>query len=248
LPHSSDVQSQFSSRGESPWFVDSGATNHVATSLNNLSVSTPYHGHEQVVVGDGKKLPISNVGVSLLKSHNCPVSIISLSNVLHVPHMKKSLLSVSQLTRDNNVVALFDSTSCVIKDKDSGLVLLRGILRDGLYQLVPAFDFAEYKAEPDASLQTSQIVSPSSSPPSIFVNKCTSPNLILPDSAFNVNVTQASRIGQQWHAKLGHPAPHVLRHVLNKLQISCANSTISFCDSCKPGKSHQLPLSLSYHS
>lgn len=125
LPQSTDAQSQFSSP---PWFVNSGATNHVATSLNNLSRSSPYHGNDKVTVGDGKSLPISHIGLSHLYTNTHPQSVLSLSNVLHVPKMKKSPFSVSQLTKDNNVIVEFDSTSCLIKDKASGLVLIRGTL------------------------------------------------------------------------------------------------------------------------
>ena len=45
--------------------------------------------------------------------------------------MKKSLIHVSQLTHDHNVVAEFHSDVCFIKDKASGRVLLRGHLRMG---------------------------------------------------------------------------------------------------------------------
>ena len=51
--------------------------------------------------------------------------------------MKKNLISVSQLTHDHNVGAEFHSDVCLIKDKASGLVLLRGHLKDGLYRLTP---------------------------------------------------------------------------------------------------------------
>ena len=48
--------------------------------------------------------------------------------------------------------------------------------------------------------------------------------------------------GSSGIARLGHLASHVLRHVLNKVHISCSKSDISFSDSCKIGKLHQLPF------
>jgi len=63
------------------------------------------------------------------------VSSIPLPNVLHVPNMKKNLISVSQLTRDRDLVVEFNSSSCLIKDKNIGEVLLQGCLKDGLYRL-----------------------------------------------------------------------------------------------------------------
>ena len=77
-----------------------------------------------MAIGNGKTLPISHVGYRNLYTHQQLPSILYLPNVLHVPSMKKNKLSVSQLTRDHNVVVEFHATSCLIKDKDSGKVLL----------------------------------------------------------------------------------------------------------------------------
>jgi len=73
--------------------------------------------------------------------------------------MKKNLISVSQLTRDNNVVTEFDSHSCIVKDKDSRQVLLQGHLRNGLYRLnlgfVPtASSYSVHPIEPIDSIQS----------------------------------------------------------------------------------------------
>lgn len=115
--------------GNSSWCVDSGATNHITSSLNNLSLHSPYHGIDKVAIGNGKTLPISNVGISQMLTHTTPISILSLPNVLHVPNMTKNFISVSQLTNEKNVIAEFHSTFCLIKDKETGQVLFRGCLK-----------------------------------------------------------------------------------------------------------------------
>ena len=125
-----------------------------------MSLSSPYEGTDKVTVGDGKSLPISHIGVGHLQTQSNSQLVLSLPHILHVPHMKKSLLNVSQLTRDNNVVVGFNSTSCLIKDKDSGLVLFRGTLRDGLYQLVSAFDSTvSNSSQTITPFKTSELVS-----------------------------------------------------------------------------------------
>lgn len=55
--------------------------------------------------------------------------------MLHVPKINKNLISVSKLTTDNGVYVEFHADYCVVKDKRTMEILLRGNIRDGLYQL-----------------------------------------------------------------------------------------------------------------
>ncbi|KAG6738327.1 hypothetical protein POTOM_057939 [Populus tomentosa] len=58
-------QANFSSSSPSTaasWLLDSGASHHVTADLNNLSLHTPYTGHDDVMLGDGTKLSISHTG------------------------------------------------------------------------------------------------------------------------------------------------------------------------------------------
>lgn len=58
-----------------------------------------------------------------------------LKHVLHVPDISKNLISISQFLHDNVVVIKFYSTHCVVKDLTTHKVLLKGTLKNGLYQL-----------------------------------------------------------------------------------------------------------------
>ena len=63
--------------------------------------------------------------------------------MLHVPKITKNLLSIARLTRDNNAIVEFNSKFVFVKDKDSKMVLLRGMLKDGLYRvLLPKLESA----------------------------------------------------------------------------------------------------------
>ena len=44
------------------WLLDSGASHYVTNDLNNLSLHALYDGTEELVIGDGSSLPISNTG------------------------------------------------------------------------------------------------------------------------------------------------------------------------------------------
>lgn len=58
-------------------------------------------------MGNGQGLEISNVGYSVL---HIPSSSFKLSNILHVPEIATTLLSVNQYAKDNNCYFVFDST------------------------------------------------------------------------------------------------------------------------------------------
>ena len=71
-----------------------------------VDVPVVYSGNERVMVGNGQSLSISHIGsISTL----VPQSSLFLSNVLVVPRIKKKLISISQLTKDNNYCCHFFS-------------------------------------------------------------------------------------------------------------------------------------------
>lgn len=41
------------------WIMDSGATHHITNALDNLHLNHPYHGRDELLVGDGIGLPIT---------------------------------------------------------------------------------------------------------------------------------------------------------------------------------------------
>lgn len=54
---------------------------------------------------------------------------------VHVPDISKNLISISQFLYDNVDVIEFYSTHYVVKDLTTHKVLLKGTLKNGLYQL-----------------------------------------------------------------------------------------------------------------
>lgn len=76
-------------------YVDSGATNHITHDINNMHISSPYHGLDQVAVGNDNQLPF-------LSTSSYTFSIL-LNNTLYVPQITKNLIITSQFTKNNNV-------------------------------------------------------------------------------------------------------------------------------------------------
>jgi len=93
--------------------LDTGANQHFTHDLATLTNSAPYLGNDYLHVGDGKGLSISHIGHTILcfPKHTC-----KLSNVLHVPYITKSLLSVQKFYRNNYVYFEFYAFVFYVKD------------------------------------------------------------------------------------------------------------------------------------
>jgi len=82
------------------WFPNTSANQHVTPDLGSLTDSAPYLGNDYLHVGGGKGLDISHLGHTTLHS---PKRMFTLSNVLHVPHITKPLLSVQKFCRETHL-------------------------------------------------------------------------------------------------------------------------------------------------
>lgn len=54
--------------------------------------------------------------------------------MLCVPAIAKNLVSTSKLAQDNSIYSEFHGDYCVVKDKRTDRMVLKGTLRDGLYK------------------------------------------------------------------------------------------------------------------
>jgi hypothetical protein len=80
----------------------------------DVNVHVVYSSNERVMVGNGQSLFISHTGsISTLVPNNS----LLLSNVLVVPGITKKLISISQLTKDNNCWVIFLYSSFTIQDR-----------------------------------------------------------------------------------------------------------------------------------
>jgi len=118
------------------WFPDNGANQHITHDLATLVDFVTYLGNDHLHVGDGKSLDISHIGHTTLRS---PKHIFTLSNVLHVLHITKPLLSIQKLCRDNHVYFEFHTSMFYVKDLITNEVLLSGQSNDGFYVLSESF-------------------------------------------------------------------------------------------------------------
>lgn len=88
----------------------------MTNSTVNLVQYSPYMGHDKIYVDNGKGLHISHIRNTILKT---PHGDLKLNNVLVVPHLKKNLLFVAELTSISKCSFEFDSDIFIIKNKEN---------------------------------------------------------------------------------------------------------------------------------
>ncbi|GJT31201.1 hypothetical protein Tco_0911476 [Tanacetum coccineum] len=102
--------------------MDTGASSHLNSSVNNLSTIFNSRIYPSVLVGDGKSIPVTNTGHSTLPT---PYRTLHLNNVLITPNIVKNLISVRQFVRENKCTIEFDEFGFSVKDFWTRQILLR---------------------------------------------------------------------------------------------------------------------------
>lgn len=121
------------------WLPDSGASSHMTGTLSLLHSVEPYDGKDAVMIGNGDMLPITHIGTATISIGS---DQISLSHVLYVPKLRQNLLSIGQLTRDNDCDIIFSNDGFSIINRSDGRVIARGNRAGSLYQLAPTKQMA----------------------------------------------------------------------------------------------------------
>jgi hypothetical protein len=108
------------------WYADSGATDHITSDLEKLSIHDKYMGNDQVDTARGLGMRIQHVGNSTLHT---PSRDLVLKNVLHLPDANKNVISIHSLARDNHVFPELHPWYFLIKDQDCGESCIKARLR-----------------------------------------------------------------------------------------------------------------------
>ncbi|XP_073360763.1 uncharacterized protein [Aegilops tauschii subsp. strangulata] len=114
------VQQQQPPAPSAEWYLDSGASTHMASSSGMLSSSRPYTS-SGILVGDGTSLAVTHTSQATLPTTTAP---LALNDVLVSPHLIKNLISVKKLARENPVNVEFDDFGCSVKDRRTRRVIL----------------------------------------------------------------------------------------------------------------------------
>ncbi|KAL3634153.1 hypothetical protein CASFOL_021207 [Castilleja foliolosa] len=207
------------SNDEGWWFPDSGASAHVTNDLNSLHSASEYNGTSKLQVGNGQNELISHIGNSTFYSPDSDRKF-HLKDLLHVPGITKNLISVSKFALDNNVFFEFHPFFCLVKDQVTQTTLLKGTLKEGLYQFT--LDHPGHSDNKGDMLQNKH-------------------------QAFTVVSCNDLDI-KIWHRRLGHSSYDVVTRALRDCNIPFDNKKAddsSICSPCVLAKSHKLPFNLS---
>ena len=115
---------------EFDWHPNTGVAHHLTNNMANLNMqSDDYIGINQVLIGNGAGLHISQIGYSLITHSKTP---FMLKQLLLIPDIKKKLVSFQKFCSDNLVYFEFHDRFFLIKDY-SRKILHRDTFKDGLY-------------------------------------------------------------------------------------------------------------------
>lgn len=131
-PHSGVLDQKPNSSANAIWYLDSGATDHVTRNPSDIHLHGPVLVTPSVQITNGNQIPLMHSSSSKFSVGS---SRLLLKNILHVPTMKRNLLSIKKLCDDNGLSVTFDSSCVFVKDwKTNEQLITRGVA-DGLYQL-----------------------------------------------------------------------------------------------------------------
>lgn len=111
------------------WVVDSGATHHVTGFREVFSDFTDFSNHKSVEVANGQYSEVLGCGTVVLSN------TIALHDVLYVPEIECSLLSVKQIVDHLNCQVAFNKNGCFFQDLALGKLIGNAKLWNGLYYL-----------------------------------------------------------------------------------------------------------------
>jgi transposase InsO family protein len=109
------------------WIIDSGATDHACYSL---SLFSKYRRVKPIPV----KMPNGSMAQTDIVGEIIITDLITITNVLYLPHFKYNLLSVSRVTKDLHCTFAFADNVCIIQNYQQKMIG-SGRLINGLYYL-----------------------------------------------------------------------------------------------------------------
>ena len=110
----------------------------MTNNIGNLDHVKSYRGNDKIIIGNGQDLNILHIGSAYLNTNH---GTLHLNNILVIPKLKKSLLSIGQFIDDIKCVFEFNTNGFIMKSKENK-VLAKGSKQGKLYTLERDFHAA----------------------------------------------------------------------------------------------------------
>ncbi|KAJ0909094.1 hypothetical protein HanRHA438_Chr07g0317761 [Helianthus annuus] len=124
-----DSSSATSSIPTSPWIFDNGASHHAASNRSSLHTLSEYGGPDEIVLRNGKSLPIFHTGHTSLPT---PTRSLNSHDVFLFLNCENRV-SVAKLCKSNNVLVGFFPYHFVVKDLRMEAKLMRAVNINAFY-------------------------------------------------------------------------------------------------------------------
>ena len=190
------------------------------TSLSSCLATVKKSGNTCCIkLPNGNQVPVAQIGDVHLSND------LTLLDTLVAPEFQYNLLSVSKFCRDNNCLAIFGDTCCLLQDCATGKVKGLGEFKNGLYHLVN---------------------SPLEDIPSELL--CKGHRLLKQLTKMQhgyqgfVGLAHKKADYALWHQRLGHAPESKLKHID---AISASNKGKEVCLTCPMAKFAKLPYDIS---
>jgi len=116
------------------WIPNSRASFHVTRDSQNIKQLIHFDGPNQIFIGNGEGLSISNIGSSFISPNDVGITFKLLQVTTCSFNFEKFVKSVSQFVKDNFVFFKFHPHVCLVKSQETNKILLKGVVGvDGLY-------------------------------------------------------------------------------------------------------------------
>ena len=109
---------------EKTWIIDSGATQHMLFSEEDMVQYEEFQNAKKAYLANNQEIDVKGHGSIIMKCKlpNNDHRNVKFEKVLHVPELKKNLISVSAITENGGMVT-FDGEKCEIS-KENGILAI----------------------------------------------------------------------------------------------------------------------------
>lgn len=192
------------------WKIDSGATSHMINSDQELKNQQPKE--VQILAADKQIIKSKSMGDFEFSLGDTKISI---RDILYVPELSRTLISVAQLT-DHGYGIYFDKSGVEIISSKSGEVAAKGKRKENLFYLS---EFGNTTPKSQSNFW------------SFFEAHANA----------SYSITSSSQEDSfVWHARLGHLSYSTMQKLNQFVRgVPSLSSTNAVCEACQQGKQHR---------